>query len=87
MYMFAKPNTFGPKLAVFAALISILGAAVARTEDAKQEPQKPAQSTPSKHDHKHPLPTTQEIPASLPIIPSAPHPSVSQAQDAALPQK
>jgi hypothetical protein len=85
--MFAKPNAFGPKLAVFAALVTLLGVAVAHTEDATPEPQKPAHGTPSKHDHKHPLPTTQEIPASLPIIPSAPHPSVSQAQDAALPQK
>lgn len=87
MRVFARLNTFGPKLAAIAALCSLFGTAAAQSADPL-----PASGTETtipkvEHDHKHPLPTTQDIPIRLQSVPSTPHPAASQAQGAQLPQK
>lgn len=87
MRVFARPNAFGLKLAAFAALSTLFGTAVAQTAATVPATGTAASGAKVVHDHKPPLPTTQEIPASLPSVPSAQHPSASQAQSATLPQK
>jgi hypothetical protein len=91
MHTTARPNFFGTKLAVLVALFALSGVAMAHDDHTESQKSQPSASGTAKHkqkhDHKHPLPTTQEIRATLPSIPSAPHPSVSQAVDASLPQK
>lgn len=86
MRVFAWPNVFGLKLAVAAAFCSLLGTAVAQTADSAPA-SGTATTTKVEHDHKHPLPTTQDIPVRLQTLPSTQHPAASQAQGAQLPQK
>jgi len=86
MRVFARPNTLSLKLAAVAALCSLFGSAVAQTADPVPV-SGTTSSTKVEHDHKHPLPTTQDIPARLQSVPSTPHPAASQARGTQLPQK
>lgn len=87
MRIFSRPNAFGLKLAAIAALCSLIGAAVAQTADTPPGARTAATSPKVDHDHKHPLPTTQDIPVRLQSVPSTPHPAADKARGAQLPQK
>ena len=64
MHVSIRPNFFGRKLVVFAALSTLFGVAMAQTADTPSTPQTSAPGAKLEHDHIHPLPTTEEIPAS-----------------------
>lgn len=87
MRVFARPIALSLKLAAVAALCSLFGSAVAQTADPAPASGTTTNSTKVEHDHKHPLPTTQDIPVRLQSVPSTPHPAASQARSAQLPQK
>lgn len=87
MRVCTRPNAFGLKLAVVAALCSLFGSAIAQTASTMSASGTATSTSKVEHDHKHPLPTTQDIPVRLQSLPSTPHPAASKPQQAQLPLK